>query len=103
MGAQLFSWLGGLTLFLAIAFFIKYSFENNLIPPPIRIALGFLAGVGLIIGGLRLSISKSPVTVQTLCATGVVVLYADFFASHAFYHLVQSSLLIFLMMVLVTT
>ena len=40
MGAKLFAWLGGLALFLGIAFFIKYSFERNLIPPELRVALG---------------------------------------------------------------
>src|SRR6266567_8917990 len=33
MGAKLFAWIGGLALFLGIAFFVKYSFEHNLIPP----------------------------------------------------------------------
>src|SRR6266480_6727908 len=31
MGAKLFAWIGGLALFLGIAFFVKYSFEHNLI------------------------------------------------------------------------
>lgn len=103
MGVKLFAWLGGLALFLALAFFIRYSFENNLIPPQMRIVIGFLVGLGLIVGGLRLSLSKSPVTVQTLCATGVLVLYADIFASHAFYQLIASSLATFVLMALVTT
>ncbi|MGV8074503.1 MAG: DUF2339 domain-containing protein [Syntrophobacteraceae bacterium] len=102
MGVKLFAWLGGLALFLALAFFIKYSFENNLVPPQIRILIGFLIGAGLIVGGLRLSIVKSPVTVQTLCATGVLILYADFFASHALYELIPSSLATFVLMVIVT-
>ena len=101
MGVKLFAWVGGLALFLAITFFIKYSFENNLVPPQVRIVLGFLAGIALIAGGLRLSLTRSPVTVQTLCATGILVLYADFFASHGFYHLISSSLLTFLLMTLV--
>jgi uncharacterized membrane protein len=103
MGVKLFAWLGGLALFLALAFFIKYSFENNLIPPEMRIVIGFLVGLGLIVGGLRLPLSRSPVTVQTLCATGVLVLYADIFASHAFYQLIPSSLATFVLMALVTT
>jgi uncharacterized membrane protein len=103
MGVKLFAWLGGLALFLALAFFIKYSFDNNLIPPEMRIVIGFVVGLGLIVGGLRLSLSKSPVTAQTLCATGVLVLYADIFASHAFYQLIPSSLATFVLMALITT
>src|SRR4029077_20088689 len=31
MGAKMFSWVGGFALFLGVAFFVKYSFEHNLI------------------------------------------------------------------------
>lgn len=102
IGVKLFAWVGGLALFLAVAFFVKYSFDNDLIPPSMRVGLGFLTGLGLIIGGLKLSLEKSPVTVQTLCATGIVILYADIFAAHAFYTLLPSAVLTFLLMILVT-
>lgn len=39
MGAKLFAWLGGLAGALAVAFFVKYSFEHDLIPPEVRVAL----------------------------------------------------------------
>lgn len=51
MGVKLFAWVGGFALFLAVALFIKYSFENNWISPAIRVAMGFLAGLGLLAGG----------------------------------------------------
>ena len=54
MGAKLFAWIGGLALFLGIAFFVKYSFEHNLIPPELRIAIGFVVGASLVVGGLLL-------------------------------------------------
>src|SRR6266545_1757072 len=41
MGAKLFAWIGGLALFLGVAFFVKYSFEHDLIPPELRVAIGF--------------------------------------------------------------
>ena len=50
MGVKLFAWIGGLALFLGVAFFVKYSFENNLVSPELRVALGFLAGLGLLVG-----------------------------------------------------
>src|SRR6266849_252668 len=52
MGAKLFAWIGGLALFLGVAFFVKYSFEHNLIPPEVRVAIGFVVGLGLVAGGL---------------------------------------------------
>jgi uncharacterized membrane protein len=86
MGAKLFAWLGGLALFLGVAFFVKYSFEHNLIPPEVRVALGFLLGLGLIVGGLRLARSRYLVTSQTLVASGTVSLYAVTFACNSIYH-----------------
>src|SRR5881227_3356972 len=86
MGAKLFAWIGGLALFLGVAFFVKYSFEHNLIPPELRVAIGFTIGVSLLIGGLLLRRKENAVTAQTLCATGILVLYAVTFASRAYYH-----------------
>jgi uncharacterized membrane protein len=86
MGAKLFAWLGGLALFLGVAFFVKYSFEHDLIPPEVRVALGFLLGIGLIVGGLLVPIERYRITGQTLAATGVVSLYAVTFACNSIYH-----------------
>lgn len=86
MGAKLFAWIGGLALFLGIGFFVKYSFDHNLISPETRVAIGFLAGAGLILGGVLMKRKENAVTAQTLCATGIVVLYAVTFACRSFYH-----------------
>src|SRR5258708_4328060 len=51
MGAKLFAWIGGLALFLGIAFFVKYSFEHNLIPPQLRIAIWVVVRSGLVFWG----------------------------------------------------
>ncbi len=87
MGARLFAWLGGLALFLGVAYFVKYSFDRNLIPPSARVLIGLMMGLGLLVGGTKLRTAAYVVTAQTLCATGVVILDASLFAGHAFYHL----------------
>ena len=103
MGAKLFAWIGGLALFLGVAFFVKYSFEHNLIPPELRVAIGFVVGAGLIIGGLLLKRQENAVTAQTLCATGILVLYAVTFACRAYYHFAFFGLIpTFLLMTLIT-
>src|SRR6476646_4787644 len=103
MGAKLFAWIGGFALFLGIAFFVKYSFEHNLIPPELRVAIGFVVGASLVVGGLLLKRKENAVTAQTLCATGILVLYAVTFACRAYYHFAFFGLIpTFLLMTLIT-
>ena len=103
MGAKLFAWLGGLAAFLAAAFFVKYSFEHNLIPPEVRVAIGYLFALGLIVGGLKIPRERYDVTAQTLIATGIVSLYGVTFACNAHYHFPFFGLVpTFLMMSLIT-
>jgi Predicted membrane protein (DUF2339) len=103
MGAKLFAWIGGFALFLGIAFFVKYSFDHNLIPPELRIAIGFIVGAGLVVGGLLLKRKETAVTAQTLCATGILILYAVTFACRAYYHFAFFGLIpTFVLMTLIT-
>ncbi|MDB6024987.1 MAG: hypothetical protein JWM68_1210 [Verrucomicrobiales bacterium] len=87
MGVKLFAWIGGLALFIGVALFLKYSFEHNLISPELRVAMGFLVGIGLLVGGFFVSKKEYAVTAQTLCGTGVVILYAVTFSARSIYHL----------------
>ena len=104
MGVKLFAWIGGLALFLGVAFFVKYSFDNNLISPQMRIGLSFLIGIALVIGGFILKQKDYAVTAQTLCATGIVILYAATFACHSIYHFAFFGLIpTFVVMALITT
>jgi uncharacterized membrane protein len=89
MGVKLFAWLGGFILFLGVVFLVKYSFENNLVTPPMRVVIGAVIGLGLIGAGWRAAGKNFRVPAHSLCATGVLVLYADIFAAHAFYDLIS--------------
>lgn len=89
MGVKLFAWIGGFVFFLGVVFLVKYSFENNLITPRMRIAIGALIGLSLIAAGWRAAKKSYRVPGQSLCATGILVLYANIFAAEAFYNLVS--------------
>jgi uncharacterized membrane protein len=103
MGVKLLAWVGGLAAFLAVAFFVKYSFDNNLISPEVRMAIGFIAGLGLLVGGVVLSRKDYAVLAHTLCGTGVVILYAVTFACRGVYHFEYFTLIAtFALMVLIT-
>lgn len=102
MGVKLLAWVGGLALFLGVVFGVKYAFEHKLVPPEVRVVLGYVVGVGLLAGGVGLHPRKRYlVGAQTLCASGVVILYATTFAARAYYHLIPT-LPAFAVMVLVT-
>jgi uncharacterized membrane protein len=103
MGAKLFAWIGGLALFLGVGFFVKYSFDHNLIPPEMRVAIGFIIGIGLLIGGVAVKKKELAVTAETLSGTGVLILYVSSFACHGFYHFPFFGVLpTFLLMALIT-
>ncbi|MDQ6622139.1 MAG: DUF2339 domain-containing protein, partial [Verrucomicrobiota bacterium] len=89
LGVKLFAWVGGFVLFLGVVFLVKYSFENNLITPSMRIVIGAIIGLVLIAAGWWTARRNYRVPGQSLCATGVVILYADIFGAHAFYGLVS--------------
>lgn len=101
MGVKLAGWLAGLALFLGAAFYIKYAFENNLISPPIRVASGFLLGLGLVFAGLRIPRERYAVGVQVLTSAGILILYADAFAACSFYHFIGGGVA-FALMALIT-
>ena len=86
LGVKGLMWAGGVALFLFVAFIIQYSFQHNLIRPEIRMALGFVFGLALLVGGVILHRRKQYIVgAQTLCAVGVVALYAVTFACNALY------------------
>lgn len=90
-GARLFAWVGGLALFLGVAFLMKYSIDHGLISPAVRLAMGFVLGAVLIVGGLATQKKGFAITAYTLCATGPAVLYATTFAAHNLYHFIGTT------------
>ena len=88
LGVKLFAWLGGLALFFGIAFFVKYSFDHDLIPPIARIFIGFVIGMGLVATGIIVHRKEAyAVLAQTFCASGVLILYGVTFAGNSLYDL----------------
>ena len=102
LGVKLFAWIGAFVGFLAVAFALKYSFDQGWVSPAVRVTGGLVVGVGLLLVGLKLNRERYAVTVQALCGAGIVILYADLFTAHAFYKLIESSYATFALMSLVT-
>ena len=84
-GIKLFAWLGGLALFIAAIFFVKYSIDNDLIPPQVRLAIGALIGLIMIVGSLIIDRERYKTTAHSLAAGGIAVLYAISFTATVYY------------------
>lgn len=86
------NWLlrgGVLILVTGIGFFLKYSIDNGMLGEQARVALSVLAGVGMIVGGVRLVGGNYHLFGQGLLGGGIAVLYFSVFAAHSFYHLLD--------------
>jgi hypothetical protein len=101
LGVKLFAWVGAIALFLGVGFLVKYGFEQGWISPQVRVGMGLVIGLGLLAGGLAMSREKYAPTVQAVCSSGILILYADIFAACMFYHFLPESAA-FLLMTAVT-
>lgn len=84
-GTRLFAWLGGLALFIAAGFFVKYSIDNDLLPARLRLAIGAVTGISLLIASGRIRPLRYDILRQTLAAGGIGVLYSVAFAATLYY------------------
>jgi uncharacterized membrane protein len=93
-GTRWVIWVGGVALALGGIFLVRYTFEQGLIGPGVRIALGALLAAALVIAGewqrrneKRLSIASLPSAdiPSILTAAGTTVGYATVYAAYALY------------------
>lgn len=79
--------IGVLILVTGIGFFLKYSIDNGLLGEQARVALSVLAGIAMIIGGVRWTGGQYHLLSQGLLGGGIAVLYFSVFAAYSFYQL----------------
>jgi uncharacterized membrane protein len=87
IGRQGMGWAAVVLLLFAMAFFLKYAFENAWVGELGRVAIGVLAGAGLCVAGYVYHRRGWRVFSQMLTAGGVVLLYLAAYASFGYYHL----------------
>ncbi|MBR2438984.1 MAG: DUF2339 domain-containing protein [Lentisphaeria bacterium] len=87
------TWLmraGVIVLLCGIGFFLKYSIENNLISPPVRLCLTFLAGIAMFAAGLFMVNKRFHILAVGILSVGAVTLYMAPFAGYKLYHLLPA-------------
>jgi uncharacterized membrane protein len=86
VGGRWATWIGAVTLLFAVGFLLRWSFQNNLIGPAGRVAMGLAAGIALIAGGSYLR-RRPPLVVlcDGMSGAGLGMLYLALFAAHRVY------------------
>jgi uncharacterized membrane protein len=101
IGAHWLNRIGIVAVLIGVSYFLKYAFENNWIGPGGRVAIGLIAGIGVILWSERFRAKGYRVFSFSLKAVGIGVLYLSLWGAFQVYHLIPSSAA-FLAMALVT-
>jgi uncharacterized membrane protein len=88
VGVKLFSWIAGVFLTIGAVLFLRYSIDHGWLSPPVQMAIGLLAGIGLLVACELKVARRYAVTANALDAAGLAILFATVFAGHARWNLV---------------
>jgi len=91
---------GIIAILFGVGFFIKFSFDNNLIGETGRVILGLIIGLGFV-GAGEWFYKKYPKYAFFLTGGGIAILYLSLYSAFGFYHMIDQ-LTAFLGMILVT-
>lgn len=87
IGQNWASWIGGVVLFLGVAFFLKYAWDQGWIRPSPGTRVSAAIAVGLMLGALGEWMHRKRLRglAGSLYGVAVAVVVASFFASHAYF------------------
>ena len=93
LASRWFVWIGGLAIAIGGLLFVKYAYDNNLIPPALQIVFGLIAGALLVAAGEFVRRKSAPGNEQSyvpaaLSAGGIVTLFGSIYAAYALYGLI---------------
>ena len=89
VGKRWMTYAGGLALFAAVGFFVKYAIDKAWIGPTARVAAGLVLGAGILAAGDRFARrAMRAFGLGLIGAAGLPILYVSLFAAHQFYALV---------------
>ncbi|HSE02774.1 MAG TPA: DUF2339 domain-containing protein [Methylomirabilota bacterium] len=89
IGARWATWVGIVAILVAVALFMRWAFDSAYLGPVSRVALGLVAGLAMLAGGLALHRRRDvPYLSEGLAGGGLGILYLSLFAAHTLYGLV---------------
>lgn len=96
LAGRWFVWIGGVAIAIGGLLFVKYAYDNGLIPPALQVILGLLAGLALVGAGDWVRRRSPPAegaapnyVPAALSAAGLVVLFASIYAAYALYEILD--------------
>jgi uncharacterized membrane protein len=93
--------VGIAAMLIGVSYFLKYAFENNWIGAGGRVAIGLLAGTGLVLWSERFRTKGYRAFSYSLKAVGIGTLYLSLWGAFQVYHLIPAAAA-FLAMIVVT-
>jgi len=93
--------IGIAAVLIGVALFLEWSFQNGLIGPRGRVAIGLVAGIGLVVWSERFRRKNYVPFSYSLKAVGIGALYLSLWAASQSYELIPASVA-FLAMIVVT-
>ena len=87
IGKRALGWVAVGLLLFAVAFFLKYAFENDWIGEQVRVAIGIVVGIAMCLAGFGFHRHGWRRFSQMVSGGGVAVLYLTTYAAFGYYHL----------------
>ncbi|RJP27533.1 MAG: DUF2339 domain-containing protein [Candidatus Omnitrophota bacterium] len=96
LGSKWLNWIGIVLLIFAMAFFLKYAYDNNWIGPLGRLCIGALTGVVALIIGEMARKKEYNILFHALSGGGIAIFYVCTYFSFQVYQLTPPSVAFFL-------
>jgi uncharacterized membrane protein len=103
IGGKLLNRIGALIVVIAVAYFLKWSFDNDIIGELGRCVLGLAAGICLMAAGQIYVKRGYPVFSQGLTGAGIAIIYLSTYAAVNYYDLISPYMAFALMFITALT
>ena len=97
IGAHWLNRIGIVAVLIGVSYFLKYAFDNEWIGATGRVAIGLVAGIGVILWSERFRKKNYRIFSFSLKAVGIGVLYLSLWGAFQVYHLIPSTAAFFAM------
>jgi uncharacterized membrane protein len=99
IGSHWLNRIGITAVLIGVSYFLKFAFDNDWIGPAGRIAIGLLAGIGVVVWSERFRARGYRAFSYSLKAVGIGAMYLSLWAGYQVYHLFPGGVAFFAMLI----